>query len=271
MDFDSYVQSKGYAPGQVIPRATASQLHQAWLRDSASFKPTAVTVPHPETQEPMPFVMTGPNTAVPIRDSWELREDADNNLIRVNPNTGLAMAMTNAQGEPVKAAPKTARSSRYDDLAMFLENSRQPRGMPVLDSDLVDSITAPKQDEQPGMIRQMVNRLLPWSAPTAAQPQTNMPVPANVAAPAGSAAMGVPAPAGAQPADAAQASQPTAEQIREAYRAGQLTREQARQMLMGEPAAQTDVFTQQQFQQMTGQSLPAGEYQDANGRPFRIQ
>jgi hypothetical protein len=207
-----------------------------------------VTVAHPETQEPMPFVMTGPNTAVPIRDSWELREDADNNLIRVNANTGLAMAMTNAQGEPVKVAPKTGRSSRYDDLAMFLENSRQLRGTPLLDPDLVDSITAPKQDAQPGMIRQMVNRLLPWSAPTAAQPQTNAAAPMNLSTP---------------------------EDIRTAWQAGQLSDEEAVGLLRRQPgpqpAAQTDVFTQQQFQQMTGRDIPPGEYTDANGRPFTIQ
>lgn len=35
---------------------------------------------------------------------WELRQDAQGNMVRANPQTGLVLAMTNEQGQPVKGA-----------------------------------------------------------------------------------------------------------------------------------------------------------------------
>lgn len=35
---------------------------------------------------------------------WEMSKDQEGNLLRVNPHTGLAMVMTNMQGQPVKGS-----------------------------------------------------------------------------------------------------------------------------------------------------------------------
>jgi hypothetical protein len=111
MDFDSYLQSKGYAPGTRIPRTTANQLHGAWLKEgggSKSFEPAIVPVTNPITQEVSPAFMSSANSATLMRDTQprvQYKPDKEGNLLAIEGT--LANYVTNNTGERIKIDPKS--------------------------------------------------------------------------------------------------------------------------------------------------------------------
>jgi hypothetical protein len=116
MDFDAYLQSKGYSPGEKIPRTTANQLHSAWLKEGgkSSFQPAIVNVPVPGSTNTVPAFMSSANSATLMKDvapKVTYKPDADGNLYAIEGTT--AAVVTNTQGKPIKVDPK---SSRLEDL-----------------------------------------------------------------------------------------------------------------------------------------------------------
>ena len=111
MDFDAYLQSKGYAPGTRIPRTTANQLHAAWLKEGGggqNFQPAIVPVTNPITQEVSPAFMSSANSATLMRDSQprtQYKPDKEGNLLAIEGTT--ANYVTNTTGERIKVDPKS--------------------------------------------------------------------------------------------------------------------------------------------------------------------
>jgi len=69
MDFDAWLQQKGHTG--FLPDAVARKLYDEFMKEGRQ---------------------------------WELKQDAQGNMVRANPQTGLVLAMTNEQGQPVKGA-----------------------------------------------------------------------------------------------------------------------------------------------------------------------
>jgi hypothetical protein len=210
MDFDAYLQSKGYPPGSKVPKTTANQLHAAWLKESGGgFQPKIVEVPVPgqEGATERAF-MSSPNSATLMRDPQSrVRYEVgnDGNLYMVDGTT--AAVVTNAVGgAPLQPNPK---SSAFADM-MQMMGQQPPAAAPA-----------------PSRIKEFFGfggQPSPTPAPT--------PAPTPMAKP--------------EAAGAAMTNAPTA-------------------------APTPAVFSVQQYQQMTGQQLPPGDYADANGRPFSIR
>jgi hypothetical protein len=223
----------GLKSGDPIATQTAyNELMRQYVRSSGeNFQPSAMAVTNPvNTNQVIPVLMTSPSSAMPFpQPSYkEGRVNDQGNAMVFDAATGTYFPATNtATGATVQPTDKSGPDMGVmmfmspPERALYLQQFLQPPGTPT--DDMTNSMAF--QNVQPTGA----------PAPAAGGYETNMPVPTNVAAPAGSAAMGVPAPAPAavDPAAAAPASQMTAEQIRAAYQAGQLTKEQARQMLMG--------------------------------------
>jgi hypothetical protein len=219
MDFDAYLQSKGYAPGSKVPKTTANQLHAAWLKESGGgFQPQIVEVPVPGGGTEQAF-MSSPNSAQMIRDPQSrVRYEVgnDGNLYMVDGTT--AAVVTNAVGgAPLQPNPK---SSAFADMMGLMGQQ------------------APAQP-QPGPISRFLGMggqptPAPTPEPTPMPSPSPMPMATPEQRPAGPAGptMGTNAPT---------------------------------------PVAAPTVFSVQQYQQMTGEQLPPGDYADANGRPFSIR
>jgi hypothetical protein len=143
--------------------------------------------------------------------SWQLRTDDQGRMVRANPTTGLVMTMTNAQGQPVMAGT----SGSQDPYAAYMN----PTGVSGADpaADMTNSAA------------------FAGVQPTAA-PAGNPVVPVNVApsAPQGAWSMGQGAQAAAQPASTPAAAPMfrTEDEVVQAARSGQLSRQQAQDILV---------------------------------------
>ena len=207
MDFDSYLQSKGYAPGTRIPRTTANQLHAAWLKEgggSKSFEPAIVPVTNPITQEVSPAFMSSANSATLMRDTQprvQYKPDKEGNLLAIEGT--LANYVTNNTGERIKIDPKS------NALADALAAMAGPQG------------SAPQ--ESGGFL----SGLFGGGAPVTNAPA---PMPTPMAPP-----MPTPTPAAAPMTNAPTAAPAlsTPEAVRAAFLAGQISEADAVQMLRG--------------------------------------
>jgi hypothetical protein len=137
--------------------------------------------------------------------SWQLRTDDQGRMVRANPTTGLVMTMTNAQGQPVMAGTQGSQ----DPYAAYM-NPGVAGADPA--ADMTNSAAFAGVPAQP--------------VPTAA-PAGNPVVPVNVnpAAPAAAAAQPAPTPAPVFR---------TEDDVISAARAGQLSKEQAQQILVNQ-------------------------------------
>ena len=142
MDFDSYLQSKGYAPGTRIPAAAARQLHAQFVKEGRQ---------------------------------WEIKQDAQGNLIRANPETGLVLAMTNEQGQPVKGSSANPFADYAGPAACGVAGAA------------VDTNSMAFQGVQPAAAPQ-ANPVVPVNMNPAAPTAAPTPAPAPTAAPAPSPA-----------------------------------------------------------------------------------
>jgi hypothetical protein len=226
MDFDTYVQSKGYAPGRRIPEAVAKQLNAAWLKETgggANFQPSAVAITNPvNTNQVVPFVTTSPNSVQPFPQERfkEGPVDKDGQQLVFDPMTGTYFPGTNRATQSV-VKPKASKGGP-------MPIAFGPDGKMMLLPGAEDVMPTPTNVPTP------TASVAPAGAGAF---ETNMPLP--MSAPTSSAAMGMGmaptnamsmAPAAA-PAAAAAAGAMSADQVRAAFKAGQITREQARQLL----------------------------------------
>jgi hypothetical protein len=167
--------------------------------------------------------MTSPSSAMPFpqQDYKEGRVNDQGKAMVFDAASGTYFPATNtATGAVVQPTDK----SGPDMGVMMLMN-------PDERSRYLQQFLSPTNAAAADMTNSMAFQgVTPSGTPAPGAYETNMPVP--MAAPAASDAMAIPSPAPAA-AEAAPAAAPTAEQIRAAYQAGQLTKEQARQMLMG--------------------------------------
>lgn len=173
MDFDSYVQSKGY--NGRIPAAVAKQLHSAWIKESAGgWQPQALTVTNPVTQEVVPVLTTSPNSVAPMRDTQpkvSYKADKDGNLYAIE-GTSAAAVTNKMTGEPVKVDP---RANRLDDLIGQMGQALEQQGVGIggWSSSWMPGSGKPAASPAP----------LPAPSP-AASPAAQTNAPAPVAAPA---------------------------------------------------------------------------------------
>ena len=144
--------------------------------------------------------------------SWQLRTDDQGRMVRANPTTGLVMTMTNAQGQPVMAGT----SGSQDPYADYMN----PTGVSGADPAAAD----------------MTNSAAFAGVQPTAAPAGNAVVPVNVApsAPQGAGSMGQGGQAAAQPSPTPAPVFRTEDDVISAARAGQLSKEQAQQILVNQ-------------------------------------
>jgi hypothetical protein len=171
MDFDAYLQSKGYSPGEKIPRTTANQLHSAWLKEGgqSGYQPAIVNVPLPGSTNTVPAFMSSANSATLMKDvapKVTYKPDADGNLYAIEGTT--AAVVTNTQGKPIKVDPK---SSRLEDLMNLMgQGGAEPEQGPNFIDRIFGGVAAsPTPAPTPAAT--------PMPSPTAAA-ATNAPAPA---------------------------------------------------------------------------------------------
>jgi hypothetical protein len=138
--------------------------------------------------------------------SWQLRTDDQGRMVRANPTTGLVMTMTNAQGQPVMAGT----SGSQDPYAAYMN----PTGVSGADPAAAD----------------MTNSAAFQGVQPTAAPAGNPVVPVNVN-PAMQRTAGPAVPTGVT---AAAPVFRTEDDVISAARAGQLSKEQAQQILVNQ-------------------------------------
>ena len=134
--------------------------------------------------------------------SWQLRTDAQGKMVRANPTTGLVLDMTNSAGQPVMAGAQGSQ----DPYAAYMN----PTGVSGADpaADMTNSAA--------------FAGVQPTAAPTA---NPVVPVNVNPAAPAAAAAQPAPTPVAAPMFR-------TEDEVVQAARSGQLSRQQAQDILV---------------------------------------
>jgi hypothetical protein len=137
---------------------------------------------------------------------WQLRTDDQGRMVRANPTTGLVMTMTNAQGQPVMAGT----SGSQDPYAAYMN----PTGVSGADPAAAD----------------MTNSAAFQGVQPTAAPAGNAVVPVNVN-PAMQRTAGPAVPTGVT---AAAPMFRTEDDVISAARAGQLSKEQAQQILVNQ-------------------------------------
>ena len=217
MDFDSWLVKNGHTG--FLPDAVARKLHDEWRKESGGFQPSAVAITNPvNTNQVVPFVTTSPNSVQPFPQE-RFKEgpiDKDGQQLVFDPMTGTYFPGTNRATQTV-VQPK----AKAGPMPIAFGSDGKMMLLPGAEGVLPTPTNAPTPAAS--------------VAPAGAGAfETNMPVP--MAAPTSSAAMGMGvaptnamsmAPAAAAPAPAAM----SAEQVRAAYQAKQITKEQARQLL----------------------------------------
>jgi hypothetical protein len=202
-------------------------MYKQYLKDTsgggANFQPSAVAITNPvNTNQVVPFVTTSPNSVQPFPQERfkEGPVDKDGQQLVFDPMTGTYFPGTNRATQSV-VKPKASKGGP-------MPIAFGPDGKMMLLPGAEDVMPTPTNVPTP------TASVAPAGAGAF---ETNMPVP--MSAPTSSAAMGMGmaptnamsmAPAAA-PAPAAAAGAMSADQVRAAFKAGQITREQARQLL----------------------------------------
>lgn len=226
MDFDSYLQSKGYAPGTRIPAAAARQLHAQFLKDSSGseFQPTAIAVTNPlNPKDVAAFVYTSPSSVQPFPQKQLKQSDVNDKGTPMvfDDTTGQYFPATNAATAAV-IKPK-ARASGF---------TIGPNGQ-ILPTGMMEPEATPSPTPEAAMTNSMAFQGVPASSDYT----TNMPtLPAKTLSPgtmgdSGGISM-APAPSPTNAPTRAPALT-TPDEIRAAYRQGAISKEQARALLQG--------------------------------------
>lgn len=220
MDFDSYLQSKGYAPGRRIPAAAAKQLHAQFLKDSSGsdYQPRIVQVTNPATSAVESAFMSSQNSAQLMRDSQpktQYKTDKAGNLLAIE-GTSAAVVTNKDTGQPIKLDQKTAALAE----ALAMMSGGMAPGM---------------AEPSPTPEAAMTNSMAFQGVPAASDYTTNMPtLPVKSLAPGamgGGGGFTMTPTAAATNAPTPAPALTTPEEVRAAYRRGQITREQATAIL----------------------------------------
>ena len=229
MDFDAYLQSKGYAPGARIPAAAARQLHAQFLKDSSGseFQPKAGTATNEATGDVVRYFTSSANSAQVLPDE-RFKEgpiDKDGTQLVFDPSKGDYFPATN-RATKVAVKPKVESSG----FAMTPDGKIIPAGM-------MEPEATPSPTPDPGMTNSMALQ----GVPARDAFETNIVTPAVAAAPQMPGVMGgdqgfvmAPSPATTNaPAPATAPALMTPDQVRAAYRQRAISKEQARALLQG--------------------------------------
>lgn len=174
MDFDSYLQSKGYAPGARIPAAAARQLHAQFLKDSSGseFEPKTGTATNAATGDVVRYFTSSANSAqvLPEERFKEGPIDKDGTQLVFDPSKGKYFPATNAAtGAVVKPKVKSSGPMLGPDGRIIMPGMTEEEPSPTPEAAMTNSMAF-------------------QGVPAGGAFETNMPT--GVAAPALSGAMG---------------------------------------------------------------------------------
>jgi hypothetical protein len=214
---------RGFQPGDTI--ATKQQydaMYKQYLKDTsgggANFQPSAVAITNPvNTNQVVPFVTTSPNSVQPFPQERfkEGPVDKDGQQLVFDPMTGTYFPGTNRATQSV-VKPKASKGGP-------MPIAFGPDGKMMLLPGAEDVMPTPTNVPTP------TASVAPAGAGAF---ETNAPVPMGMGmAPTNAASMSMGMAPAAAPAPAAAAGAMSSDQVKAAFRAGKITREQARQLL----------------------------------------
>jgi hypothetical protein len=220
-------EERGFQPGDTI--ATKQQydaMYKQYLKDTsgggANFQPSAVAITNPvNTNQVVPFVTTSPNSVQPFPQERfkEGPVDKDGQQLVFDPMTGTYFPGTNRATQTVvkpkaKAAP----------MPIGFGPGGQPFLLPGADGAMGTTNALPDS---------MALTNVASTAPAGAGAfETNAPVPMGMGmAPTNAASMSMGMAPASAPAATSAAPAMSAAQVKAAFQAKQITREQARQLL----------------------------------------
>jgi hypothetical protein len=221
MDFDTWLVKKGHTG--FIPDAVARKLHDEWRNESGSgnFQPSAVAITNPvNTNQVVPFVTTSPNSVQPFPQERfkEGPVDKDGQQLVFDPMTGTYFPGTNRATQSV-VKPKASKGGP-------MPIAFGPDGKMMLLPGAEDVMPTPTNVPTP------TASVAPAGAGAF---ETNAPVPMGAMgmgmAPTNAASMSMGMAPASAPAATSAAPAMSSDQVKAAFRAGQITREQARQLL----------------------------------------
>jgi hypothetical protein len=217
---------RGFQPGDTI--ATKQQydaMYKQYLKDTsgggANFQPSAVAITNPvNTNQVVPFVTTSPNSVQPFPQERfkEGPVDKDGQQLVFDPMTGTYFPGTNRATQSV-VKPKASKGGP-------MPIAFGPDGKMMLLPGAEDVMPTPTNVPTP------TASVAPAGAGAF---ETNAPVPMGAMgmgmAPTNAASMSMGMAPASAPAATSAAPAMSSDQVRAAFRAGQITREQARQLL----------------------------------------
>jgi len=217
---------RGFQPGDTI--ATKQQydaMYKQYLKDTsgggANFQPSAVAITNPvNTNQVVPFVTTSPNSVQPFPQERfkEGPVDKDGQQLVFDPMTGTYFPGTNRATQSV-VKPKASKGGP-------MPIAFGPDGKMMLLPGAEDVMPTPTNVPTP------TASVAPAGAGAF---ETNAPVPMGAMgmgmAPTNAASMSMGMAPASAPAATSAAPAMSSDQVKAAFRAGQITREQARQLL----------------------------------------
>jgi hypothetical protein len=217
---------RGFQPGDTI--ATKQQydaMYKQYLKDTSggggNFQPSAVAITNPvNTNQVVPFVTTSPNSVQPFPQERfkEGPVDKDGQQLVFDPMTGTYFPGTNRATQSV-VKPKASKGGP-------MPIAFGPDGKMMLLPGAEDVMPTPTNVPTP------TASVAPAGAGAF---ETNAPVPMGAMgmgmAPTNAASMSMGMAPASAPAAASAAPAMSSDQVKAAFRAGQITREQARQLL----------------------------------------
>jgi hypothetical protein len=200
MDFDTYLQNKGIAPGTILPAAIAKQMHADYLKSGGSgFTPTTGMMTNQVSGTVTPYFMSSPNSA-------QIMAEKQPTMKMVPGKDGKAYAFDPLTGT---VAPVTVKGST-NQFEMDPKANRMQELMDALGG-------APAEEEEsPGILASIFGGAKATPAPT--------PSPTPMATPA-------PAMAGT---NAPQAAFGSVDEVLAAAGAGRITLEEAQNILVSQ-------------------------------------
>jgi hypothetical protein len=210
--FNDWLKSaRGFKPGDTIgTKQQYDTLYKAYLSETAAGP--KVTFTNAPTGEPLAIMGNTMQKLGAEAPKVQTMTGNDGVLYAVNPQDRAALAITNAQGQPFVPAPKQPRGMMPEDY-MTTPQAQQPQGRGIL-GGIVDMITGGAK-QAPTLPADIASQVQPSAQPTMATNAAAVPSPA----------------AAAQTAPAPQLK--TKEEIKQAYRTGQIDQATAVQMLRG--------------------------------------
>jgi hypothetical protein len=224
MDFDAYLQSKGYAPGTRIPAAAARQLHAQFLKDSSGseFQPKTGTATNQTTGDVVRYFTSSSNSAqvLPEERFKEGPIDKDGTQLVFDPSKGDYFPATNrATKSPVKPKAKTSGFAIGPNGQIMPAGMMEPEATPAPtpEAAMTNSMAFQGVPSREATMPTMPAKTLSSGVMGGDQGISMTPV-----AQAAAAATNAPAPVLSSP-----------EEIRAAYQRNQISRDEAIRLLRG--------------------------------------